>query len=298
MLLNTLLRARPASEIYEQVPGRHGHPRRDSPRPSRSPARTSSSPSTPTCSGSPRTRWRRRSSRPRPLSGTVVVQDVKTGQLLAVASYPTFDPNQPGQDPRATGPTRAFTDVYEPGSTGKVITRPRRSRRAPSPRRPVVEVPNRMHRADTRASTTPRPPDRVPHLRRRAGPVQQHRHHRSPARRSPLDDVRYFRKFGLGPDLGHRASPARPRACSPPERLERLAALHDLFGQGLSVNALQAAGVYQTIANGGVRMPPQPRRRRPATTTATLTPAARRPASAVVSPGTAKQGARACSRAS
>ena len=29
-----------------------------------------------------------------------------------------------------------------------------------------------------------------------------------------------------------------------------------MYGQGLSVNAIQAAGVFQTIANGGVRVPP------------------------------------------
>ena len=61
-----------------------------------------------------------------------------------------------------------------------------------------------------------------------------------------------------------------------------------LFGQGLSVNALQAAGVFQTIANGGVRIPPR-------IVAATgdgkggFTPAPRPDPVKVVSPGTAKQ---------
>jgi cell division protein FtsI (penicillin-binding protein 3) len=45
------------------------------------------------------------------LSGTVVVENVKTGELLAVASYPTFDPNQPGQS-SANWTNKAFNDVY------------------------------------------------------------------------------------------------------------------------------------------------------------------------------------------
>jgi len=56
------------------------------------------------------------------LNGTVVVQDLHTGQILALAIRPTFDPNQF----RHTTPTllrdHAVSDVYEPGSTFKLVT--------------------------------------------------------------------------------------------------------------------------------------------------------------------------------
>lgn len=56
------------------------------------------------------------------LNGTVVVQDVHTGQILALAVRPTFDPN----DFRHTTPSllrdHAVSDVYEPGSTFKLVT--------------------------------------------------------------------------------------------------------------------------------------------------------------------------------
>lgn len=60
--------------------------------------------------------------RTKALSGTVVIQDVHTGQILALAVRPTFDPN----DFRHTSPNRlrnhAVSDVYEPGSTFKLVT--------------------------------------------------------------------------------------------------------------------------------------------------------------------------------
>ena len=56
------------------------------------------------------------------LTGTVVIQDVHTGQILALAVRPTYNPN----DFRHTSPDRlrnhAVSDVYEPGSTFKLVT--------------------------------------------------------------------------------------------------------------------------------------------------------------------------------
>jgi cell division protein FtsI (penicillin-binding protein 3) len=60
--------------------------------------------------------------RTRALNGTVVVQDSHTGQILALAIRPDFNPN----DYRHTTPERlrnhAVSDVYEPGSTFKLVT--------------------------------------------------------------------------------------------------------------------------------------------------------------------------------
>jgi cell division protein FtsI (penicillin-binding protein 3) len=55
-------------------------------------------------------------------NGTVVVQDPNTGQLLAVAIRPTFDPNDPGKFSDEERMDRAVTAAYEPGSTFKVVT--------------------------------------------------------------------------------------------------------------------------------------------------------------------------------
>jgi cell division protein FtsI (penicillin-binding protein 3) len=56
------------------------------------------------------------------LSGTVVVQDVHTGQILALAIRPTFNPNQFRHTNPALLRDHAVSDVYEPGSTFKLVT--------------------------------------------------------------------------------------------------------------------------------------------------------------------------------
>ncbi len=56
------------------------------------------------------------------LSGTVVVQDVHTGQILALAIRPTFNPNQFRYATPSLLRDHAVSDVYEPGSTFKLVT--------------------------------------------------------------------------------------------------------------------------------------------------------------------------------
>lgn len=55
-------------------------------------------------------------------AGTIVVQNPKTGEILALANWPTFNPNAIRGVPNAVLKNRAVTDVHEPGSTFKIIT--------------------------------------------------------------------------------------------------------------------------------------------------------------------------------
>jgi len=54
--------------------------------------------------------------------GTAVFLDPETGGVLAMATYPSFDPNHFGRFPSSRWRNRAIMDVYEPGSTFKIIT--------------------------------------------------------------------------------------------------------------------------------------------------------------------------------
>ncbi len=55
-------------------------------------------------------------------AGSVVVMDPTSGEILALANYPTFDPNDAGHAPAAHRRNRALTDRFEPGSTIKPFT--------------------------------------------------------------------------------------------------------------------------------------------------------------------------------
>ena len=55
-------------------------------------------------------------------AGTAVVMDPHTGEILAMASWPTFNPNDYSASPEAARRNRAVQDLYEPGSTFKLVT--------------------------------------------------------------------------------------------------------------------------------------------------------------------------------
>jgi cell division protein FtsI (penicillin-binding protein 3) len=54
--------------------------------------------------------------------GTVVVMDPATGEILALANWPTFNPNVYRQSAETARRNRAVQDIYEPGSTFKIVT--------------------------------------------------------------------------------------------------------------------------------------------------------------------------------
>jgi cell division protein FtsI (penicillin-binding protein 3) len=54
-------------------------------------------------------------------SGTAIVLDPRTGEILALANAPTFDPNDISATPSAVRANWAIQNVYEPGSTFKIV---------------------------------------------------------------------------------------------------------------------------------------------------------------------------------
>ena len=55
-------------------------------------------------------------------AGTVIVQDPSNGEILAMASWPTFNPNAAGGSPPEARMNRAVGALYEPGSVFKIVT--------------------------------------------------------------------------------------------------------------------------------------------------------------------------------
>ncbi|HEY7720217.1 MAG TPA: penicillin-binding protein 2 [Pedococcus sp.] len=193
----------------------------------------------------------------RALSGTVVVQHARTGELLAVASYPTFDPNAPGQSSE-NWTNRAFNEVYEPGSTAKVMTAAAALEEGVVTPSTVVEVPNRIWRADSREFKDSH--DHPTEYLTFAGVLAQSSNIGTvlageKIKASKIHD--YFYRFGLGQSSGMRFPGEGPGLLKKAEDWDGSQRYTVLYGQGLSVNALQATGVFQTIANNGVRVPPR-----------------------------------------
>ena len=56
------------------------------------------------------------------IAGTVIVQNPRTGEILALANRPTFNPNVFNSVPQESLKNRAISDVYEPGSVFKIVT--------------------------------------------------------------------------------------------------------------------------------------------------------------------------------
>ncbi|MQT01466.1 peptidoglycan D,D-transpeptidase FtsI family protein, partial [Streptomyces jumonjinensis] len=194
--------------------------------------------------------------------GYVIVQDTRTGEVLAMANSPGFDPNDiAGADATAMG-NAALQDAYEPGSTAKVVSMAAvLEEKAATPATHVV-VPNRLHRGDRLFR------DDIDH------PTWYLTLNGVLAKSSNIGTIlatgqlgrtqpqanrvlhSYLRKFGLGSPTGLRYPGETPGILAAPETWSTSQQYTIPFGQGLSINAMQAASVYQTIANGGVRIEP------------------------------------------
>jgi cell division protein FtsI (penicillin-binding protein 3) len=189
-------------------------------------------------------------------AGTAVILDTRTFDVLALADAPTFNANSPGEAPAADRENRALTDVFEPGSTSKVITAAaalEEGKAKPSTR---LTVPGVIHRGGKDFHDAEK--HGTEHLTL-AGMLAKSSNIgaiKIGERLSPTTMYDYLTKFGLG----------SPTGVGLPESRGILAAAQDwnnsqrytvLFGQGLSVTALQSADVFATIANDGVRLTPR-----------------------------------------
>lgn len=188
-------------------------------------------------------------------SGTVVAMNAKTGQILALASFPTYDPNDIG---RAKGSlvNKALSDVFEPGSTAKVMTvAAALEDKKVTPEQPVI-IPNRLKRFDTSFKDSHDHPTLNATV---AGALAESSNIGTVLIGETLEPKRleeYYRKFGLGSRSGLGFPGESAGLLSKSEKWSGTQRATVMFGQGLSVTAIQAASVFQTIANGGVRMTP------------------------------------------
>ncbi len=189
------------------------------------------------------------------LSGTVVVQRVDTGELVALASYPTFDPNELGKD-KGIYTNLAFSDVFEPGSTAKIMTVAAALEEGEiTPTTPMI-LPGQMERGNRVLKDSHPHPDEY---RTVAGALAESSNTGMMLigeTMKPKTLEEYLRKFGLGSKSGS-GFPGESAGLLPPASEWSGSQRYTVtYGQGVSTTAVQVTNVFQAIANDGVRLSP------------------------------------------
>jgi cell division protein FtsI (penicillin-binding protein 3) len=190
------------------------------------------------------------------ISGTVIVMDPKTGQILAHATAPTFDPNNTKKVSLALMRNPSVQDVYEPGSTGKVMTlaaaleegkiTPITIFRVPD----SLKVSNRIFRDHEKHPTEALTPTGILAISSNVGAIKVG----ETLGNSAL--YGYLKKFGVGTNTGS-GLPGESQGVLPDvAHWSGTTAPTVAFGQGYSVTAMQATSIFATIANDGIRVSP------------------------------------------
>jgi cell division protein FtsI (penicillin-binding protein 3) len=192
----------------------------------------------------------------RALSGTVIVMDPKTGQILAHATAPTFDPNDTTKVSLVAMRNPSVLDVYEPGSTGKVMTLAAAIEEKKITPETVLTIPYALKRSvKTFHDHEPHPTQRLT----TAGVLAVSSNTGSIKIGEMLSNDQlydYLTKFGIGSKTGS-GLPGESRGILPKVAdWSGTTAPTVAFGQGYSVTAMQATSVFATIANDGVRVSP------------------------------------------
>ena len=190
------------------------------------------------------------------LGGTAVVMDPATGEVLAMATYPWFDPNAYSESPMEVMRNRAVTDAFEPGSVNKIITA------AAALETGAVSLDRRF---------------RVP-ATLKVGPFTIEDSHPHPVESMTIGDIitkssnigaaliaeqvgsvplaGFMQRFGYGRTTGIGFPAEAAGAMLPGDQWDEVIRATVSYGQGISVTPLQMANVYATIANGGRWMQP------------------------------------------
>jgi cell division protein FtsI (penicillin-binding protein 3) len=190
-------------------------------------------------------------------SGTAVVLDRSTGELLALADYPTYDPNRIEQRRKRLLGSWGLRGVYEPGSVEKVLTVSALLDAGVVTPTTELTVPDRIRSSDRVIEDyfdhgiTPYTMTGVVAKSSNVGTLLA-------ARRLPARLLhRYLTAFGLGSRTGLPDGYGESAGLLSPWR-DWIQVERDniAFGQGLAVNAVQMAAAINTVANGGEYVQP------------------------------------------
>jgi len=190
------------------------------------------------------------------ISGTVIVMDPKTGEILADATAPTFDPNETTKLSLGAMRNPSVQDAYEPGSTGKVMTIAAAIEEKKVTPETVFTIPYALKRSDKvfhdheKHATQHLTTSGVLAVSSNTGAIQ------IGELLSNQTLYNYLAKFGVGSKTGS-GLPGESKGILPKVAdWSGTTAPTVAFGQGYSLTSMQATSIFATIANDGVRVSP------------------------------------------
>jgi cell division protein FtsI (penicillin-binding protein 3) len=189
-------------------------------------------------------------------SGFAVVMDRKTGEVLSLADYPTYDASDPQASPVQDRNSLAMTSPYEPGSVEKVLTLSGLIDAGKVTDRTKLLVPGSLQSGDRVIH------DWFPHGTIKltlAGVIAQSSNIGvvKSSRLFKQGQMRhYLTEFGLGRRTDIGVNGETPGLLPTTAQWNGMLQDRIAFGQSVSVNGVQMAAAVNTIANGGVRVSP------------------------------------------
>lgn len=187
--------------------------------------------------------------------GSVVVMDPSTGEILALANYPPFNPNEPSKDPIANRRNRALVDRFEPGSTVKPFTVATALAAGAIKPNQSINCENGVTRMGGRTLHDAHPyewltPTQVLAYSSNIGTAK------IAMALGKKDLYRGLRRFGFGEPTGTGMPGETSGVLRHYRRWYEIDTATVAFGQGMSVTNVQLATAMSAIANGGRLMQP------------------------------------------
>ncbi len=190
-----------------------------------------------------------------PVSATAIVIDVPTGDVLALANVPTFNPNALSDD-AAPRRNHAVQDAIEPGSVVKPFLV------AAALEEGIVDVDSRMDcEGGSWAVGRARIHDDHPHGVVSIGEVLKYSSNICSAklamRMGATTFLGYLNDWGFGVRTELPLPGERRGFLRSPDRIKPIELATTAFGQGMTSTPLQLASATAALANGGTRMRPR-----------------------------------------
>jgi len=190
------------------------------------------------------------------IAGTVIVENPRTGEILALANRPTFNPNLRKQITPAALTNRAVSYIYEPGSTFKLVT-------ISAALEEKITNPNEIFdcQMGSIVYNGMRIRDSKPHgLLPVWGVLAESSDVGAIKIALRLGEDRfykYIRAYGFGQQTGIELPGETRGMTKPPSRWSRVSIAAISMGQEIGISPLQLTGLVATFANDGVWIAPR-----------------------------------------